>query len=1060
MRKINLLLTALALLSLFSPSVYAYDAVFNRIDRTGWAAQAPPYSPEDNEDGVRDIAGAKYLIDGNTKTYLSLVKPGKAYGGVSGPAAIEDLYFIVDFPEAQTFNYFHILYREDQNEYLRPHNISIYGSNGTGTDRAWTLIYSASGNEVINLPVGENRGTSFTDEGPIMLQNTAAYTSVKVVYKEPYTTSAGSTLQIGEFYLGNVSYDKVIYKPADISFGEIMQGFSTTKQLNVSGANLDTPVFYSLSGDGASAFTVTSIPGRQSTAGDTATITFTPTEKKIYTATLTINSTNAVEAQTISLTGSAGFDLPVQISSIDATDEHWYYVQFVRQSTNGKALTVVNTMDDDIIKQLPLDTQNPNQQWKVTGTWDNYTLVNKSGYTLYYDYAPASTDPEFGTPIPEKDIYITRIEGSGDTFSFVRYKTTDTWQLKNTSSTVAPSGKFYLNDKAGVEAGGYSLNDVGNQLSFSVADAAGYVIPTDTVKLGATNVNTSKDLTIVIGGVNLTENINVSFVENEDNVFTLNTTTLPAEGDTIKLTYSPVAYKHTSYATISLSSGSTNKTFVIWATSDVGISKYYVSKAQQWGVPTDGETVSEIPTTLKANDIVWIAAGEYEIAKITIPAGVSVYGGFAGTETLPEQRITGSKPWEFTNATILKNKEALIFSMSGKGYVIDGITFEGTSVTGRAIESRGATQGTIRNNILKNFNSAADGGAMNIRSNTEIYNCLITNNTANKGGGAYLDNATIHDCEITNNSVPVDAAKPVGSGNGGGGGLLLGSRDVGGANAYNLYLDGNTASFGGGIFITEGWNLYNSIIVNNTATSGSGVVFDERDSNISIYNVTVADNHSTEAAGAGVCFTADGSDRVQGLYNSIIYNNKDLYDEVYNIGVKQSGIGLAKPEIKSVIIDDLEYYAGEVNPNLIIIDGVKEDNGTKLFVADSYITAEASPGVGKGFTLLKEAVINEEIGVEEQPAVYLEFANDKDYAGGDRIIGAIDIGPYENQTSLSVTAPEFSEGTVIATKYYNIQGVEIITPKTTGVYIKKDLLDNGKVRATKIFINNTNRIVK
>ncbi|MFV0392045.1 MAG: hypothetical protein ACK5KP_09225 [Paludibacteraceae bacterium] len=1058
MKKINLLIMSLVLISITTQNVFAQDAVYNDIDRTGWVAKAPPYSPTDNAVGIDGkVAGPEYLLDTNDMTFLALVKPGKTYNGVSGPANIEDLGFTVDLGSAHKFNFFRIHFRSDNTyDFLRPWKISIYGSNGTETDpyaRTWTLITDMSGNNQITLPNAEGNGLNKTT-GNVEIDNTTAYTSVKVVYTGTTTSTSGSTLQLGEFYLGTVSYDKVIEKPEDVSFGDIIQGATVSKTLTVAGANLSSEITYTKGAEAdAAAFTIT--PGAWNSTGGTATVTFAPTAKKEYNATLTINSVGALEPQTISLKGNADFDMPVQISSTDTSNEHWYYIQFVRQAATGKVLTVVNPVVGDTIKQTTLDGENANQLWKITGTWDNYKVVNKSGNALLYTYTPAGENPLTGLVVPEVNTYLTKEVADADMFGFVRYMTTDTWQLKNTTTTVAPEGKIYLNDQSGVRAGGYLLNNTGNQLKFIDASIAEIIVPGDTVKLGAVKQYAKDTLNVLIKSVKLTNGITATITKDDDQVYSLKTTSLPMEGGTLEVIFEPTAYKKVSYATITLTSGSVTKSFVVSTTSDTGNSKYYVGTSTQWGTPVDGEVVPSVPT-LKANDVVWIASGEYTTGQISVPTGVSIYGGFLGTETSPEQRAVGTKAWEFTHSTVLKNSASLVLSITGANTVVDGITFEGTSVVGRAIQNTTstATKGVIRNSIMKNFTSNADGGAMNIRYQTEVYNCLITNNTANKGGAGYLDQVTIHDCEITNNSVPTTAAKPIGNINGGGGGLLLAPEGTG-CRAYNLYIAGNTASYGGGAYVRGGSKLYNSVIVENTATSGSGIVFDERDSNPTVYNVTVANNHATAAAGSGVCFTADGSDRIQNLYNSILWNNTDLYGEIYNIGVNESGAGKAKPQMKSLIIDDLAYYVGE-NANLAIVDGLAVTDKAELFDSE-WVTAAASPGREKGFTQLTEEITDPETQVVT-PATYLEFATSLDFAGKQRIVETIDIGPYEDQSNNTSIGDnlEIIDGNVIQTVFYNIHGIEMKYPASTGIYIKKEIMDNGNVRTSKIIYNAKN----
>lgn len=1059
MKKNYLLIIATMLFSFAVQNVFAQDAVYNDIDRAAWVATAPPYSPTDAAAGIDGkVAGAEYLTDGNVNTFLALVKPGKTYSGITGPASIEDLGFTIDLGSAQKFNYFRIDFRANNSyDYLRPWQISVYGSNGTQTDpaqRTWTLITDASGNSKINLPNAEGNGTNKAT-GNVLLENTEAYTSIKVVYTGMSTSASGSTLQLGEFNLGQVSFDKVIEKPADISFGDILSNASSTRTLTVKGANLSSEITYTKgTEEDAAAFTVT--PGEWTNTGGTATITFAPTQRKQYTATLTINSTGTLEPQSIQLTGNADFDLPVKTSSTDNANENWYYIQFDRQAGAAKVLTIVDPVADvDTLKQMPLDTQNDNQLWKVTGSWDNYALVNKSGKTVYYTYAPVGEDPTTGNKIPEVNRYITKPVGSGDVFGFIRYQKTEKWQLKNTSSTLAPENKFFLNDISGVYAGGYSLNNTGNALRFIDAAKAQILIPADSVKLGSANQFLHDTVAVKIGAIKLTNAISASITEDADQVFQLKNNSVPAEGGDLEIVFSPKAYKKTSYATISLTSGTETINLVVSATSDVGTSKYYVGTTEQWGTPVDGEIVASIPV-LKAGDVVWIAEGEYVVPQISVPANVSIYGGFSGREKSPAQRETGDKPWDFTSPTILKNSASLIFSIAGANTVIDGLMLNGTDVVGRAIQNISATAkgGKIRNCIMGYFNSNADGGAMNIRYETEIYNCLVSNNTGKKGGAGYFDQVTIHDCEIMNNSVPTTAAKPIGSTEGGGGGLFL-ANAAPYCVAYNLLVSGNTASFGGGIYARSNTRVYNSVIVNNTATSGSGVAFDERDSEALMYNLTIASNHATATAGSGVCFAADATDRVQKLYNTILWNNTDIYGEVYNIGVNESGAGKAKPVIRNIVIDDMAYYAGE-NPNLVVVDGVDETDGNKLFATD-WVTAVTSPGKEKGIVLIAEETIDP-VTSEIIPAKYLEFAFNKDFAGNARVGGQIDIGPYEDQSNVSGTEhPELPDGVVIDTRYYNIQGMEFTRPVSTGIYIKKETMDNQKVRMSKILFSEKNK---
>ncbi len=129
-------------------------------------------------------------IDGDETTCLSLVKPGKSYGGIT-VGADEKVFFILDLGEEQEFSYFRILHRtSNTNTYLRVHGISILGSND---GENFTMI--AENVSIPNVTVPTS-----TDSGDITIP-VSAYRYVKVVYTD-WDTSSGSTMQMAEFYLG------------------------------------------------------------------------------------------------------------------------------------------------------------------------------------------------------------------------------------------------------------------------------------------------------------------------------------------------------------------------------------------------------------------------------------------------------------------------------------------------------------------------------------------------------------------------------------------------------------------------------------------------------------------------------------------------------------------------------------------------------------------------------------------------------------------------------------------------------------------------------------------
>lgn len=243
-----------------------------------------------------------------------------------------------------------------------------------------------------------------------------------------------------------------------------------------------------------------------------------------------------------------------------------------------------------------------------------------------------------------------------------------------------------------------------------------------------------------------------------------------------------------------------------------------------------GTTLSDALTKAKAKDQIWVQAGTYTAPipdGFTLQSGVSLYGGFAGTESsIDERTIDSDKAYRMTHQTILSgdvNKDDevdgvnLIFpantsrannathvltidlaptQQSGNNNteptIVDGITFKGGHAD-QAKECGGGIYVTGSNNgggvyiIRRCFfieNYATQGGALYVASNVSNTNnneCLIDrcgffNNAAgqrgtavNEGGAIYLAGAgTVVNCAVFNNEnggiyLDNDAAKIINS---------------------------------------------------------------------------------------------------------------------------------------------------------------------------------------------------------------------------------------------------------------------------------------------------------
>ncbi|MEI8204643.1 MAG: choice-of-anchor Q domain-containing protein, partial [Bacteroidota bacterium] len=225
---------------------------------------------------------------------------------------------------------------------------------------------------------------------------------------------------------------------------------------------------------------------------------------------------------------------------------------------------------------------------------------------------------------------------------------------------------------------------------------------------------------------------------------------------------------------------------------------------------------------LAANDQVWMAAGTYTINSATYPpANVSIFGGFAGTETATSQRTPGTSgnPWDFTNSSII----------------------DGTGATQTAgIKSNPSSTSTTYFDglVIQNFatvNSAAsslNAQPVELYTNTVMQNCIIKNNTStstNASGLIYgcavlISGGQLKYSSLNNNSVI--------KGTGGSTGNLMGGAVIYFGNATSAIIgctfESNSAPNGGGAvyMATNGTNygggtIQDCIFKTNT-TSGFG----------------------------------------------------------------------------------------------------------------------------------------------------------------------------------------------------------------------------------------------
>jgi hypothetical protein len=197
----------------------AAAAAISAKNKSPYLSQKLPWSSSSANDGLNS---ARAHIDGNTQTYLSMVKgPGTSFesddktthtnGGVSSQDADfgNEIYFIIDLGKEEEFDYFNILYRINGSAGagLRPQGLILFGSNDPNciTDQTkWTQITERITPPKCTIATVANNATHADNTTGNYQIPFSKYRYVKCRYTDWQTGS--NTIQITEFYLGGTQY--------------------------------------------------------------------------------------------------------------------------------------------------------------------------------------------------------------------------------------------------------------------------------------------------------------------------------------------------------------------------------------------------------------------------------------------------------------------------------------------------------------------------------------------------------------------------------------------------------------------------------------------------------------------------------------------------------------------------------------------------------------------------------------------------------------------------------------------------------------------------------------
>ena len=286
---------------------------------------------------------------------------------------------------------------------------------------------------------------------------------------------------------------------------------------------------------------------------------------------------------------------------------------------------------------------------------------------------------------------------------------------------------------------------------------------------------------------------------------------------------------------------------------------------------------------------IWIAEGVYKpnswpkggyserMKHFSLRNGVSLYGGFNGTESSVDQRDFRNNLTVFSG-DIGKESDSLdnCYHIFVNLDIPDSAVVDGFTITGS------------NEDVYNIFNLwYRDGGAMhNENASLKIANCIFSDNYAVGNGGAVFN---LCEPERIIFKIEFDNCSFVNNSSTGNGGAVISGDD------YHNVFDGcsfinNTAdespaiySYGSEFSLTE---IYNSLFYGNRSVGGGCISLDRRDrwsiseENNKVINCTFAKNTTSGIGTGGIdLFNSSGMEHYIDIRNTVFFNNDS--DDIY-----------------------------------------------------------------------------------------------------------------------------------------------------------------------------------
>lgn len=383
----------------------------------------------------------------------------------------------------------------------------------------------------------------------------------------------------------------------------------------------------------------------------------------------------------------------------------------------------------------------------------------------------------------------------------------------------------------------------------------------------------------------------------------------------------------------------------------------------------DIQAAIDLAATYSVKPEVWVAAGTYtpqsrpnrssetdqRYNHFALKEGVTIYGGFAGTETSKSQRDFRSNKTVLSgdfndDDTVTGFGETLIINNNSENAY--NVFYMNTYYTGAYF---GKIDGfTITGGNANSALTASKGGGIYLDTQgVVIENCVFSGNHASLGGGIYN---IVQDLEIDNCVI-----------------------------AYN-----SSSDDGGGIYSNRTLTMFNSIIYGNSSSNEGAALYLSVSSDSIIYSSMILENFSSNDLGVIYDYYS-----ILNIYNSIVWGGSaKLYKSVNS--------PYSANRFINSIIEDSPNTLDKTNTDLInifpsglILQNINDPDG----LDEIWMTSDDGLNHGENsvsLVLADDDYLQQDINDKDNDGdIYEKLPYD--ILGEDRILNRLDIGPYESE---------------------------------------------------------------